>query len=550
MFTVDCHFLVPFGRNADFVGRESVVEQLRGRVPPSAIKDDCQRTAVAGLGGIGKTQVALETAYCIRDQYPACSVFWVPAIDATSFEKAYREIGKALGVQGLNGNEAYVNDNEANVKLLVKAALSHESASEWLLIIDNADNLKLFADSALADHLPFNRNGSILFTTRNYQAAVRLGIRNCVTVQEMSDTEAFKLLQTGLKKSQISDSKSTTQLLNFLTNLPLAIKQASSYMAEWQISTAEYLNYCNSSNETTIELLSCDFEDLGRYKAIENPVATTWLLSFNHILRDMPFAARYLEYICFLAEKNIPMSLLPSGKNKLEVDKVIGILKGHAFILKRENLGSFDVHRLVRLVMQNWIKEQQRLEGCLTFTIQQLSRNFPVPKHENKPIWIQYLPHGQAALNFRKFCTDKKVKADLLFKVGESCSVLGKYNEGETMLREALALKEAALGREHPEMLSIMNNLALVLSKQRKYDEAETMSQKVLEFTQTLPSMNNLALVLNRQGKYEDVETMFRQALPLFQAALGREHPNTLKSMNNIERILDRQRDDELEQIL
>lgn len=194
------------------------MQRLLQWIPPSAHKDDCQRTAVDGLGGVGKTQVALEAAYRIRDENPACSVFWVPAVDAVSFEKAYRDIGEALSVQGLD-------DDKADTKSLVKAALSRDSAGSWLLIVDNADDLKLFTDSTLADHLPFSRNGSILFTTRNHEAAVRLDIRDhIITLGEMSDAEATKLLQIGLKENQISDTDNTARLLRFLANLPLAIK--------------------------------------------------------------------------------------------------------------------------------------------------------------------------------------------------------------------------------------------------------------------------------------------------------------------------------------
>ncbi|RYP81620.1 hypothetical protein DL770_005828 [Monosporascus sp. CRB-9-2] len=278
--TQKSHFIVPFGRNEDFVGREPILQQLLERIPPSANKDDCQRTAVEGLGGVGKTQVALEAAYRVRDEYPACSVFWVPAVDSINFEKAYREIGKTLCVQGLD-------DDQADVKSLVKAALSRASVGSWLLIVDNADDLKLlFTDPVLADYLPFNRKGSILFTTRNHEAAVRLNIRPIITVKEMSDAEATELLQTGLKENQTSDTKT---------------------------------------------------------------------------------------------EKDIPISLLPSGKDELEEgeeeedeeekeegekdelekDEAIGILKGYAFILERENPDAFDIHRLVRLAMRNWIKEQQ-----------------------------------------------------------------------------------------------------------------------------------------------------------------------------------------------
>src|SRR6185437_1771864 len=87
------HWAVPFGRNKDFVGRGDFLFQLVKRIPPNADKDDCQRTAIEGLGGVGKTQIALEAAYRVRKEHPDYSIFWVPAVDTTSFENAYRDIG-------------------------------------------------------------------------------------------------------------------------------------------------------------------------------------------------------------------------------------------------------------------------------------------------------------------------------------------------------------------------------------------------------------------------------------------------------------------------
>ncbi|RYP57002.1 hypothetical protein DL770_010783 [Monosporascus sp. CRB-9-2] len=285
------HFLVPFGRNENFVGRDSILEQLLERIPPSANRDDCQRTAVEGLGGIGKTQVALEATY----------------------RKAYREIGETLGVQGLD-------DDKADVKWLVKAALSHENACSWLLVLDNADDLELlFTVAALSDYLPFSRKGSILFTTRNHEAAVRLDIpqKSIVTIAEMSEVEARALLRTGLAENQIRDTNSTARLLEFLANLPLAIKQASAYMASnTNVTVAQYLSFCQSSHTDMIDLLGRQFEDRCRYKDVakkQNPIATTWLISFEHISQHNPQAAAYLKSMCFLAEQDIPLFLLPQA---------------------------------------------------------------------------------------------------------------------------------------------------------------------------------------------------------------------------------------------
>ncbi|KAI1879675.1 hypothetical protein JX265_002629 [Neoarthrinium moseri] len=157
----DPHFIVPFGRNADFVGRRDLVEQLVEQVRPSANEDACQNTVVKGLGGVGKTQLALEVAYRTRKEHPACSIFWVSAVSAATFENTYRDIGNALELPGLD-------NDKADVKGLVKAALEKYPGS-WLLIIDNANDVDLlFGDGGvdLRGCLPSNRYGSVFLTTR------------------------------------------------------------------------------------------------------------------------------------------------------------------------------------------------------------------------------------------------------------------------------------------------------------------------------------------------------------------------------------------------
>ncbi|KAK4220532.1 hypothetical protein QBC38DRAFT_550624 [Podospora fimiseda] len=173
-----------------------------------------------------------------------------------------------------------------------------EGLGNWLLIIDNADDVKLFfGDTALAEYLPFSRRGSILVTTRNHELGLQLvGSRSfIVPVEEMSREEALKLLGKNLKVHHMSNKRSTNALLEFLAYLPLAIRQASAYMAKKQISTTEYLELCKSSNEYMIELLSKEVEDRHRYKSIQNAVATTWLISFQQISDHDPVVAKVLE---------------------------------------------------------------------------------------------------------------------------------------------------------------------------------------------------------------------------------------------------------------
>ncbi|KAL6904431.1 hypothetical protein GGI43DRAFT_320078 [Trichoderma evansii] len=541
------HFLVPFGRNESFIGREDILQWLITRINPSANRDDCQRTAVEGLGGIGKTQIALEVAFRLHDADPDCSIFWVPAVEATGFENAYREIGQSLGVAG-------IDKDSADVKTLVKAALSRKDAGEWLLIVDNADDADLVCGpTGLLSSLPFSRMGSILFTTRNHQAAVELDIpeTDIVSIPEMSQTEATKLLQRSLKESQIQDTANLTSLLNFLAYLPLAIKQASAYMAKTGMAISRYLQHCQSSDKSLIKLLSKDFEDRSRYRGIRNAVATTWLISFEQISRDYPLAIQYLRSMCFLAEKEIPASLLRTADDdELEADEAIGALKAYAFITERAGQELYDMHRLVRLAIHSWLENGGEFRTCVTATLHQLDKVFSIPEHENRADWVQYLPHALTALKFGEYSTDNMVYSNLLFKVAYSNFLLGKYQDAESFSRQVLELRTKVLGAEHPHTLISMNNLAGVLYSQGKYSKAEAIYQKVLELwtkvlgaehPNTLASMNNLAGVLYNQEKYDEAEAIYQKVLELWTKMLGAEHPNTLTSMNNLALVLYKQ---------
>lgn len=249
----------------------------------------------------------------------------MPAVTRATLESACREIGHALGVPG-------IQDDTADVTKLVKTALSHANAGRWLLIIDNADDTELvFGDAGgppLLQCLPSSYQGSILFTTRNHEVASRLDVQPTGTfsVGQMSMAEAKQMLCNGLKQSQITDISSTERLLDFLTFLPLAIKQASAYIVRTGVTTTKYLTYCLYSNETQAKLLSEDFGDRYRYAEIANPVAATWIISFTHITEKWPLAAEFLKLICYFAEKDIPVSLLP-GKTRWENTKPSGCSK-------------------------------------------------------------------------------------------------------------------------------------------------------------------------------------------------------------------------------
>jgi tetratricopeptide (TPR) repeat protein len=534
-----------FGRNKDFVGRQSQLNRLITILYSENIEEDCQRAALVGLGGVGKTQIALECAFQLQSMSPMCSVFWVRASDTTSFDNAYRVIGQQLEIPGLE-------DDKTEVNRLVKARLSQESTGSWLMIVDNADDFETFyngndnkGSGALSEYLPFSTLGAILFTTRDREAATRYAGSNVIDVDEMDDRESRDLLQRSLQnKELVKDEVGITTLLKSLVNLPLAIMQAAAYLNAKSSTIAEYLRLYTESGDNVIKLLSKDFEDIRRYPGMKNPVATTWLISFKQIQVRNPLAADYMAFISCIKEQDIPRDLLPPA-SEFDKTEALGTLQAFGFIRARLSGASYDMHRLVHIAMQNWLKLKDEWKGWSEKTLEEIVNVFPLPQHENRAVWMMYLPHAKCAIaSFEQsFGEAKDLPWSLLHNLGCCCQLQGKYAEAEAMHRQTLQLKETVLGKEHPDTLMSMNNLAESLRQQGKYADAEAMHRQTLQLKETvlgkdhprtLMSMMNLANSLLQQGKFVEAEVMHRQTLQLKETVLGKEHPDTLDSMNNL----------------
>lgn len=229
---------IPYARNALFVGRNAQIEDLNSRLD---WRNGHTRTALVGLGGIGKSQVALEYAYRRREREPHLSVFWVHANSASRFEQDYHQIGILAGL----------SDPTQDPKQHIKDWLSTEDAGSWLLIVDSADDTDVlfgnreanqpFVLKGISEFLPQSSNGTIIFTTRNKKAGVKFATAaGLIMLPKMDRTDAKELLNAR-SGNVITDADGASELLDMLEFLPLAVSQAGSYIAENSISTSAYL---------------------------------------------------------------------------------------------------------------------------------------------------------------------------------------------------------------------------------------------------------------------------------------------------------------------
>jgi tetratricopeptide (TPR) repeat protein len=540
---------VPFERNTKFTGREDLLSDLTRKLQQES--DATTKIAIAGLGGVGKTQLVLELAHRVREK---CAVCWIPVNSLANLQTAYRKVAQNLRLPGCE-------EGGVDILELVQTYLSDETIGPWLLVLDNADDIELWTSpltsedgsKCLIDYMPRSRHGAIIWTTRDRKVATAVARENVVTVPQMDESGASEMMQKYLiDPSRIeSDEGLLPGLLRKLTYLPLAIVQAASYLNETGESLKTYEALLSSHDDEAMELLSEHFEDDGRYSGIENAVAKTWLISFEQIRRRSSLAFEYLGFMACVDPKDIPRSLLPPSEMsslKQQTD-AIGILNAFSFITRHDDGSAFDLHRLVHLATRGWLKKNGELLACHEHAVVRLGTLLSDISQTNRVDWRPYIAHAQYAVG-----GDEKNYNKAEVRLAEKCGAClyydGRYREAETLWQMAFIFREKVLGIEHPYTLTSVSNLGQVRLRQGKYDEAEAMHRRALEGSErvlglghphTLNSMNNLGLVLLRQGKYDEAEAMHRRALEGSERVLGLGHPHTLNVVSNLGSVLSSQ---------
>ena len=525
---------VPFGRNWQFVGQASHLNRIENalftdRQPP--------KIAITGLGGVGKTQIVLELAYRTKEKHQDCSVFWIPVTTAESLQQAFTDIGQQLEVPG-------IEEKQADIKKLVQRHLSQESAGQWLLIVDNVDDIEIW-NHELKAYLPKSQQGYVVCTTRNRRVAVKIARSNVIEVAEMDEEMAMQLLTKSLMNQEFLNSRQDARnLLEQLTFLPLAIVQAAAYINENGIALSEYLALLEEQEQDVIDLLNEDFDDDGRYEDVKNPVATTWLVSFEHIRRLDPLAAEYLSFMSCIDPKDIPQALLPPAQSRKKETDAIGTLNAYSFVSKRAADEALDVHRLVHLAMRNWLRTNNEWLVWADKTLERLLEVIPLDGNGNKKVWKACLPHAHHILG----CTAEENQIGnrtyLLGHMAVCLKVEGRYNEASNAFSLLVKTLQQVLGEEHPKTLDNMGNLAATYRAQGRLEDAETLALHVLEVEtrvlgdkdhpSILSTRDNLAITYYMQGRWKEAEELQLQVMEARLRVFGDEHPRTLISMGNL----------------
>jgi Tetratricopeptide repeat len=244
---------------------------------------------------------------------------------------------------------------------------------------------------------------------------------------------------------------------------------------------ADYLTLRAEKEEEVIDLLSEEFEDNGRYRHVKNPVATTWLISFEQIRELDPLAAKYLSFMACVDPKDIPQSLLPPGPSREKEMDAIDTLTAYSFVSRRPADLALDLHRLVHLATRNWLRKEKLLIEWAEKAITRLQEVFPDDDHKNRSVWRTYLPHARYVLESDLVNKEGEKSPGLIWRYARCLHSDGRWNEVEVAFAQALEMEMKGQGAGHSNTPTSMAWLASTYRNQGRWKEAEELEVLVME---------------------------------------------------------------------
>jgi tetratricopeptide (TPR) repeat protein len=581
---------IPATRNPYFTGRETILQSLRDQLVKGNTTALTQ--AISGLGGIGKTQTAIEYAYRNQQQYRY--ILW---IGAATHESLLADLSLMADLLEVPGRDA---QNQQNTAIAVKNYLAQQS--DWLLIFDNADDIEM-----VRPYFPRGNktNGHILLTTRTHAVGT---LARAVQVDVMDKDEGIhlllkrgKILKTGHLPAQVgaSDRTVAASIVEAVGGLPLALDQAAAYIEETGCSLSDYLKIYETRHWDLLQRRGELVSDLTDHP---EAVATTWSLSFQKVAQKNKAAAELLRLCAFLAPDAIPEEVISGGASKLgkilapvaadplQFNEALGVLRKYSLIKRDPETNTLTIHRLVQQVLKAQMNEkvQRQWAECAVRAVSQVFpygwdvENWPqcrrllAQAQRCEELIKQYglvfadaarlLVYGgyylyqqalyevaesflQGALRIVEKLDDSEYPRtfDVQHELARLYQAQGKYEEAEGLYREIFQTKLRVLGSEHSDTAATQHELARVYKAQGKYEEAGGLYREVLQMKlcflgskhpSTAMTQHNLAYFYEEQGKYEDAEALYKRALQTYEQKLGLAHPHTKIFVKNYTRLL------------
>lgn len=534
------YWSVPLPRNPYFSGREEVLEALHTQLGIAQAVALTQPSALQGLGGVGKTQIALEYASRYALEYRA--VFWIEAETSEQITSSLLRLADVLGLP-----QRHDADQQQVLGAVRRWLMTHH---HWLLIWDNLED-----PMVLSDFLPLARQGVFLITTR----CAALGtLAQGIELLPMRQEEGVlfllrraKVLSPAQLQQQIylfatpspNEYAAAEAVVSILGGLPLALDQAGAYIDETRCGFSGYLQRYEQQRSQLLARRGA--------LSVDHPqsVVSTFFLACQRIAQQNPAALELLRFCAWLSPDAIPEEcflthpmclgpvLGPVVADPLQFDQALGALLSLSLVHRHPETRMLSIHRLVQIVLREAMNECEQVQWLLR-ALQVLTRLFPEVSVESPTeVWGQcerLLPHMLAMSAALTDGSGTQELAEVLSKAADYLRERAQYDQAEPLYTRALTLYEHTGEKRPLPMAHVLNGLASLYTEQRKYAQAEHLSQRALqiqeqalgvEHPEITASLMTLANLYWQQGRYAEAEPLFQQSLFLREQAYGGEHP-------------------------
>lgn len=540
----------------NFTGRREELDNLHQRCNSHG------RVAMTGLGGLGKTAVALKYAEHYQSYYQFIHFIYGdhPQLIIDGFLKL--------------ADDLHIIGNNAEERLTALKRQLDRLEYDYLLIIDGADSPAVFEE--LGSLLP--ERGRCLLTSRMPHRAKNLNF-DVMYLTPFKKEEAVDYLVNVTKNN---DRDGAAILAEKLGDLPLALEHAAAYIVKRGQSFTSYLK---QFEKFSLQLFTGKRVGLGEN---DKTILTTWKMSLDAIEHQehCPLAKEILGFCSFLGQTAVPLALIIAWLKKYyphysELDLTDAIASLQAYSMIGSSLvDAFDIHPLVQEVSRFELsqkKQQEILQQILmTFSdiVEELNLNTFIDRRKLDPfvphvekltewtpyleekicihilqfLWIYYDRDGKyknaetIARLYLSQCLSKSIdQGQALNCLGISFFKISNYEEALKHHLQALELFKELLGEKHPYVAKSLNNVGLAYRELGKYKEALKYFMEALELSKELGdnhsvamSMDNLGGTYRELGKYKEALKYHKEALELSTELLGEKHPHVAMNLHNV----------------
>jgi tetratricopeptide (TPR) repeat protein len=507
-------------RNPNFTGRRELLRELGERVMSGTTA--VLPSALHGMGGIGKTQMAVEYIYSHLRDYDV--VWWIPATEAAQIRVALTDLAQALNLAG---------SGEANTAIpAVREALRiGRPYRRWLLVFDSAEDVAM-----VRQFFPTNGPGEILITSRNAEWA---SVARPLEVAVFERAESVELLRRRGPEIDVAEAE---QLAERLGDLPLAIEQAAAWRAETGMPVQQYLRLFDEKASEILETSNpADYE---------LSVAAAWNVAFDELRTRNPVAHQLLQICAFFAPEPISraffsgvgsISILPeideALRDPMKLARAIRDINRYSLAKIDYRTDSIVLHRLVQIVLRNRMTPQHRAEmrhGAHSL----LAKRDPGDPTSSKqwPRYQEILPHVYPSEIVE--CDDRWVR-ELVLNLMRYLYQWGDHDEALRLARTAHENWKGRLGADDEQTMQASERLGYYYWVTGRYADAAEMNRAILETRRRLSGDNSEETLaaqiavsgdLSAQGNFLASRDLTADVYRKAEALFGEDDPVTLRA--------------------